>query len=580
VEERAVTEDREGPARDGDVAASRPARHRLRSLLSAVAFGLALALAFVAGNRVVIGGALTAVGLSANHVDPFQLIDLVWVLVLTALIGGLVLGAPLLYRWVNALHLRTHVPATRKAGRLLHLWLGAGLAVAWLPMLLTYSPGGASPDTVFSIRQALFAGVSTSWNNRHPVAFALALRPLLAVGTYFHSSNLGVLLATGIQYLFLAAVCSYSIVWLARRRIPVALLVVAYLLFLLVPVFPIFAVGLSVDSLFAALVLLYTLHILDVIESDGKLLGTARGIATFSALSLLVIFCRNNGVLIVVLAAVALSVVYRARLKPFYIAVVLVLGLTAVVQGPVYGLFRVEKPVVEALGVPVQQMAYVVATGGNVTAQDRGFLDSVLPLYRWPLDYAPCYVDPIKGDRSFDDGFVTAHLPQFFGTWLSLLSRNPGSFVNAYLLQTFGYWKPTFAPAALPALPSIANNGVDIHRTDLVARATGRSVAPVYAAASRSWLWQDWPNVVWGVWLAFLSAAVLVALGKGRYLAALVPCFGSWLALMLAAPVAFAFRYLLMFAVCLPLLALLPLIALRDGDPAAADPDMDVDAVG
>jgi hypothetical protein len=327
------------------------------------------------------------------------------------------------------------------------------------------------------------------------------------------------------------------------------------------PIFPVFAVSPSVDTFFAGFVLLYSLLVLDAVESDGASLTTARGIAAFVALSLLIIFCRNNGVLVVVVAGVALACVYRMKLKALYVALILVLGLTAIVQGPVYSLFNVQKPVVEALGIPIQQMAYVVVTRGDLTPADQTFLARLLPLDRWRLDYSPTRVDPIKGDPAFDAEFLATHTGQFLETWAGMLSRNPVAFVKAYLITTYGYWKPSLGPEAMPPLPTIAQNGLHIHRTDVLDRVIGRSLVPAYRALERSWAWRDWPNAVWAVWLALLSAAVLVSFGKARYAAALAPCLGSWMALMLAAPVAFAVRYLFMFFVCLPLAVLLPLVS-------------------
>jgi hypothetical protein len=126
-------------------------------------------------------------------------------------------------------------------------------------------------------------------------------------------------------------------------------------------------------------------------------------------------------------------------------------------------------------------------------------------------------VDTIKGDHAFDAGYLTSHTTQFAASWLSALVRNPGSFVNAYLLETFGYWKPAFEPAPLPLPPDIVTNGLGLHRTDLVKRVTGRTLAPVFDALARSVVWRGWPNIAWAVWTAFLSAAVLISLGKARY---------------------------------------------------------------
>ncbi len=559
-----MTVEREDSVGSGGERVGVTVRARLSSLLPAAVVSLALAAAIVAGGKVVIGGDYRTASLATNHVLSFGLLDAVWVVLLAAALTTAVANTPRVYLWLARLGPASRIPVDGRSGTMVHAALTGGLMVAWLPMLLTYAPGGVNVDALFSIRQALYAGTSLGWDNHHPVVYALFLRVWLSIGALFHSVTAGVLIATCVQFVIMAAACAYTVVWLAKRGVPTVFLVLATVFFAFVPAFPVFAVSLSNDAIFAALVLLYSLHLLDVIASEGALLSARRGLATFAALSLAIIFCRNNGVLVVLAAGVALACVYGPRLKPAYVAVAVILAFTLIVQGPVYSLFHVGKPLVEALGVPIQQLAYVVVTGGDLTQQDRSFLTHLMPMDRWRVDYAPCSVDAIKGDNAFDKSYLTKHTAQFATTWLSALVRNPGSFVNAYLLETFGYWKPDIAPGPMPGLPAIADNTLGLHRTDLFQRVTGRTLAPGFTAIAGSVVWRDWPALAWTVWMAFVAAAVLASLGKARYIVGLVPCFASWLALMLAAPVASSFRYLLMFLISLPVVMLLPLIALRD----------------
>lgn len=549
-------------------------RTRMRPVLPAFIFSVALSLAVVCGSKVVSNGGLRVVGFGATHLLRFGWIDIVWGLLLTAVFTAITAQTPRLYRWLRERDLRARIPADSKQGRLLQLVATGVIAGTWLPALLTYAPGGVNPDALFSIKQALYAGSSRSWDNHHPVTYALFLRLWLSIGTALHSVQLGVFIACIVQFLIMAAVCGYSIAWLVKKGVPVVFVVLATLFFALFPAFALYASELSQDSLFAALVLLYSLHLIDVIQSDGELLKKVGGGATFAMLSLLIIFCRNNGILVVICAGVALILLYRMRVKPLYALLTGVLAFTVIVQGPVYTAFKVDRPIVEALAIPLQQVAYVEVTGGAVPQKDQHFLNGLLPADRWRLAYAPACVDPLKGDPYFNSKYLSDNRGQAAKTWLSLLSKNPGAYSDAYLLETFGYWKPVVGTwPGLPLAP-IVNNHLGIHRSDLIAHVTGRSLAPFYKAFTGSHVLRATLNIGLTVWLAFLSAAVLVMLRKPKYLLGLIPCVGSWLGFMAAAPIAFAYRYLLMFVFCVPLFLLLPLIALRE------KPVMPPDAVG
>ncbi|PKQ19233.1 MAG: hypothetical protein CVT66_11160 [Actinobacteria bacterium HGW-Actinobacteria-6] len=552
----------------------RPAHRRLgprfKALLPALVFATALSIALVYGSKIVFTGGLREIGFSSVSIKPFAVTDVLWVAVLSVLLTLITSRVPGVYEWLLDRGMKPSSVTDRKQRTLLHAAASGGMAIAWLPMLLTYAPGGLNADALFSIKQALYAGTSIGWDNHHPVLYALFLQPMLELGARLGSINLGMLIATVVQYIIMAGVLGYSVVWLAKQRAPVAFVISTAAFYALFPTFAIFAVTLSNDSLFAALILLYSLHLVDVIRSDGQLLNGARGIATFIVLGLLLIFCRNNGVLVVALAGLTLAGVYRMRTKLLYPALIGIFVVTAIVQGPVYDMMSVNKPLVEALGIPLQQMGYVVVTGGDISAKDKVFIDSLLPAEEWALHYSPSTVDPLKAKDGIDKRYLSQNKKLFATTWLSLLYKNPEAYVQSYMLETFGYWKPVIGRAGV-SLPLMTNNKIGIHRTDLIERATGRTLGPLFDSMTRSKIWRTLLNIGVTIWLAFLSAAALFSLKKGRYTIALTPLLGCWLALMIAAPIAFTYRYLLMFVICLPLALLLPLIASADSDAELAD---------
>lgn len=77
---------------------------------------------------------------------------------------------------------------------------------------------------------------------------------------------------------------------------------------------------------------------------------------------------------------------------------------------------------VESLGIPLNQMARVVALDGDMSDSDRAYMDELLPIEEYRSKYRPCCTDLLKWDANFngaalDEGFLSH--------WLSMLVRNP-----------------------------------------------------------------------------------------------------------------------------------------------------------
>lgn len=535
-----------------------------RVMLPALVFSLGLAIAVVLGAKIDFKGDPHVYWATTYEFGAIHLTDALWVILVAGVAMAFAVWLPRLVCRVRQAHLATFVPAPGRASVLMNAVVAIGLMLAWSPVWLTFAPGGVNPDAKFSVEQALYAGSTAVWNNHHPVFYALSLRPLLALGIHLHSIDLGIALSSAVQYLVVALALAYALTWLARKGIPVVFLALTFIFFAFDPVFPVFAVALSQDTYFAVLIVLYTLHIARVVESGGEYLTSKSGLAVFAVLSLLIIFCRNNGFVVVGGVGLAIALAYRAKLRAFYAVLAGIVVATAMIVGPVYKVAKVSQPVIESLGVPLQQMAYVVTHDGHISAADRRTLEAIMPMSSWKMSYEPYSADGIKAVKVLRRSYLARHMPGFMVAWVSIVVHNPGDVVKAYLLETFGYWKPVIGTMVHFNKPGISSNTLGIHGVDLIERVTGHSIKQPIESFLASDVGGAFANVALAVWLAFLSAVVLIALGRPKFLVILAPVFFSWLGIMLAAPIAVAPRYLLMYIFCLPLIVLLPLLAAND----------------
>lgn len=113
-----------------------------------------------------------------------------------------------------------------------------------------------------------------------------------------------------------------------------------------------------------------------------------------------------------------------------------------VLQGPVFHALSIEQGhFSESVGVPLQQVAAVVAQEGDLTEAQEEFLNQVIPLDEMADLYTPSVVNPIKFSEDFDDAFLESHKMEFLAVWLQLLPENVATYVKAWAAETQGYWE-------------------------------------------------------------------------------------------------------------------------------------------
>lgn len=512
----------------------------------------------VLGRTIVFSGGISD-SVARTYMRPLGALDLAILVVGVPLCALLVMVLAAAVDRANAV--RTARTGIEDAPRMtphravgLTVAIAALLLLAWSPYILTYAPGSVLPDSMGSLNAR-----PGSWSNHHPIAFTLLVRVFAGAGEATGDINRGVFAFTLFQSLVMAGVLGAAVVWLAKRGVSRGWLAAIVAYFAVVPVFPIYAINMQKDTLFSAALLVLTMIVFDAVTSRGVGLRTARGIAGYLLASILVIFLKNNGVYIVAGTTLALWLTFRETMRPLVGSAMALLVAAMLLQGPGYDALSVERDTfVESVGVPLQQVAYVVVTGGSVTPSEQRYLDRLLPYELWPATYAPTNVDPLKWHPDFDEAYLSATRPQFLRTWAAVVARNPGRCFDAYCLQTFGFWKTGATHRYGFADTYVVENSLGVEPADLLERWTGFSAMPLLDGIRGPEGTSGFVSVGVLVWTVLLCATLLVLTGRSRFLAVLAPCALLWLTVMIATPVAFSLRYVFALALCFPGFPLLP----------------------
>lgn len=420
------------------------------------------------------------------------------------------------------------------------------LLLCWSPYLLALYPGCVLPDALSSINQALG---NLPLSNHHPVFFTLFLKVFLT-SFGFLGINRALFIYTLVQTSIFAGSLTYFLHWLAKYGLAGRTQWLAFFYFALAPVFPIYALNIQKDTLFSVFLFLFTLKLIDVFIAPEMKMSEQIGFVTTAVLTS---FYRGNG-LYVVVACMLVVPVYLIKQKRGQLAAKIFIPyfvLTFLVIHPLIGKIAQPTETAESFGIPLQQVSRTVALQGKVDQSSKRYLNELLPLKEYK-NYAPMLVDNIKWNSKFNNHLLQQQPKRFLAVWLRLLKPNLKIYCEAYLLNTYGFWAP-FEKNNYGFLDTRVNlNNLGITQLDLVQRFTGSPLMQK-VIAKRNFF--DSGTLFW---MLILSAYLAIWQKKKILLIGYLPSLLTWLSIMVATPVAFSLRYVLILALSLPLFLSLP----------------------
>ena len=527
------------------------ARVTRREACAALGFGGLLAAALLVGSAIRAQAGLLPPSGAAMLLLRWAGLTLLWGAVLACL-----LTAPV----------RTPLTPPRAYDRRFFFVAWAVILACWLPYFLFYFPGAATNDTLDQYLQVL----SGTYNNHHPVAHTLLLAAVtkgaMALG---FSDVAAVAIFTLLQMLGLSAFFAHMACFLRARVKARWLAYATVLLFALNPMHAYFSISLWKDIPFSAMAVWWILLIWRAVETRGEAFGRRRFVAAWVAVMLAVAFLRNNGIALLVGTLPFLIVHFKARRRLLAFTGAAVVGFYALVQGPVFSLLHIEQTrLTEALGIPLQQVAYTVYSGEALTDAQQETIDQLLPREEIVAHYDPVYTNPIK----FHPQLQYQHFMQNLGTygrlWLELGIQHPTAYLRAHADLLYRFWYPDQSVLCI-----FLYNGEPFGEVSaLVTRPVVKQFAPVQRLEPER-LTVEYPAtlplfssgaLIWYV----LAACCCLWVRRARpYLLVLLPLLMLWASLMVSAPFGEA-RYVYALYCAVPLVVCLAVYGGRQHDDA------------
>ncbi len=424
--------------------------------------------------------------------------------------------------------------------------IGLTLLIIWFLFFLVFYPGTAMNDTIYILRNPW------EMSKQHPILYNLYTYGLVQLGSMLWNPNFGLALISLLQMTALSYVIAKAIRLFFDKSKCEWLCWLLTLYFGFAPLFFTYAFSAIKDTpfsicLFAIILLLYEMN-------DEKKTGKwSYWIKLFLCMCGVIGF-RSNGLLVVCASMLLVITLYRCYWKKLLIASLIAcvgMSVTSSVLTPP----TVERLFQETVGMQLQQVSAVVARGRELTSEQAKYLYTLIPKETWQM-YAPCTADMLKWHEDFDREYLNETKKEFIKVWLELLPENLDVYAEAWVMNTYGFWGIETRNKEQYYQKKIFQNTLGLSQESPLPNWL-QSVVYKYYCNRFTYGYLSAGTAVW-----FMFILTVWQIGQRQYKRAVVlaPMWCCWFSLLLATPIAFAFRYVFVLAILFPFMILIPFV--------------------
>ncbi len=338
----------------------------------------------------------------------------------------------------------------------------------WIPYVFAYYPGILMQDSREQVKQ--FYGIEASGatnsvrlidenvkiTNHHPVLHTLVLGGLIKLGGKIVNDNFGVFLYTVMQVIILASSFAYIIKYMNRLKTPYWIRIITLICFAILPFFPFYAVKITKDTIFTALIIFYIIELHKMIKkADYKEKYKILDVTKLIILFLLTALVRNNGIYNIILSFPLLLLIDKNNRKIIVCITFFVFFLYKIYTGLLLPAFKIPNSSIrEMLSIPFQQTArFVKENEDKVTEEDKKVIAKVLEYNTLASRYNPVHADSVK--NRFNKDATKQDVKNYLKIWLKQFTISPTTYIQATLNNIYGYFYPWCKPVSYIASFSI-----------------------------------------------------------------------------------------------------------------------------
>ena len=242
-----------------------------------------------------------------------------------------------------------------------------GLFFMGILHLITFYPGNIMIDTLYIFKSPM--GMSA----QHPLFYILIITlPFKIFAKIFNNLNLALFFTCTLQLTIASVIISFIITWFNKKFKNIKLTVILMLYFIILPIVTNYNTTLVKDSAFCLSMICLVPIIYEIINSEGNWIKNNRNILTFIIFTSLLCLIRNNGIYIVILLLLLFILIYKKYFKQWLTILAIVPIISFIPQ-----LFSNKQLFQEKVGIPLQQISYVIHTDGKISKKNKEYLNKI-----------------------------------------------------------------------------------------------------------------------------------------------------------------------------------------------------------
>lgn len=300
--------------------------------------------------------------------------------------------------------------------------------------ILAYFPAVGNPDTYSLWEQVNNNNLYGDW---HPFIYTILFIKLPSL----FSNN--IYSTVSIQLVVLFITTMYTYYFLRKKYLPFWLTILIFILFFFNPMVIRFCVFVSKDIPFACCILLSTLYLINILDSDGKWLSNWKNKLVFVLSNIGILTLRHNGIIPFICLFIFMIIFDKKTRKFFVVSFSFIMLSFILLKGPIYDkiLFFRSGGKFEAIGIIMGNISYY-ENNLDLDLKDEEFLYSIYPKEIWQEYYYPRNFNKIKWviespgftERIDDDFYEVLKL------WWKYTKKYPNAFIKSYLNMTSPIW--------------------------------------------------------------------------------------------------------------------------------------------
>lgn len=326
------------------------------------------------------------------------------------------------------------------------------ILLAWLPYFFIFYPGTSNEDTVIMIMEyneiPSYIQKMTSVQaddifitNHHPVILTYIFSWFINIGLHFGDVRIGVALYALLQMAALSLTFSGALQYLHFSGVSMKRIIVLQIFFMFFPIFPLYAICMLKDTVYAAFCLMFVLMMHYVARTRGEAFSKKRFVAGFFAVGCMMALTKVYAIYILLLV----TIVYLIKYRRYWLRILTATALPPILYKAVFcglllpALHIAPGGVQEALSVPFQQTArYVVTYGDEVTEEEKAAIDAILPYEKLAKKYNPELSDPVK--KYYNQEATKKEQKAYFKVWWQMFRKHPEVYVESLIHNTYQYY--------------------------------------------------------------------------------------------------------------------------------------------